>query len=121
MLSFSNARSDQESLEHEEVLPDLNRADALKPDDAIALYLRGATKSALGTYEEALQDLNQADALKPNTAFTLSWRGSTKRALGKYEEALQVRGGPARPEAGKCPGVLSIPKSSVAEEDKDLL
>jgi tetratricopeptide (TPR) repeat protein len=74
---------------HEEALQDLDRADALQPNNALTLRARGDTMSMLGRYEEALQDLDRANSREPNDPFTLTVRGDTERMLGKHEEALQ--------------------------------
>jgi tetratricopeptide (TPR) repeat protein len=52
--------------DYQGALDDLNKADQLKPNNAVTLQWRGVTKCMLGDYKGGLDDLNKADQLAPN-------------------------------------------------------
>ncbi|NEB93622.1 tetratricopeptide repeat protein, partial [Streptomyces bauhiniae] len=69
-------------------LADLDRADALCPDDAEILGERGETYRMAERYDEAMPDFDRAVALDPEDAYVLACRAACRHALGRYDEAL---------------------------------
>lgn len=52
--------------DYQGALDNLNKADKIKPNDALTLRKRGEVNRMLGDYCRALDDLNKADQLRPN-------------------------------------------------------
>src|SRR5271156_284110 len=69
-------------------LDNYDRALAVKPDDAEALYNRGNALQELGRFEQALESYKQALAVRPEYAEALDNRGNALRALGSFDEAM---------------------------------
>ncbi|MGW2469499.1 tetratricopeptide repeat protein [Streptomyces bauhiniae] len=69
-------------------LADLDRADALCPDDAEILGERGETYRLAGRYDEAMADFDRAVALDPEDAYALACRAVCEHARGRTDEAL---------------------------------
>ena len=70
-------------------LDNYDRAIALKPDDAQALYNRGNTLQKLGRFEQALESYQRALAVGPDFAEAFNNRGVALQKLGRSEEALE--------------------------------
>jgi tetratricopeptide (TPR) repeat protein len=73
----------------EEAIRELDRAIALKPDDAQAYLDRGNLQVDARRYAEAIRDYGQAIALKPD--YTAAWcnRGNCYSSAGRPDEALR--------------------------------
>ncbi|EST27548.1 ATP-binding protein [Streptomyces roseochromogenus] len=69
-------------------MADLDRADALCPDDAEILYGRGETHRLAGRLEEAVTEFDRALAVDPADPDSLSSRAACLHALGRLDEAL---------------------------------
>src|SRR6516165_331553 len=69
-------------------LASYDRALALRPDFAVALYNRGVTLQELDRCEEALASYRRALALRPDFVEALNNLGNTLRQLKRYDEAL---------------------------------
>ena len=74
--------------QYAEALVECEKAIALKPDRALAYYIRGQTMARLEQYDDAIADYDKAIALKPDDAFVYHNRGSAKQMLGQYSGAL---------------------------------
>ncbi|HEY6673560.1 MAG TPA: tetratricopeptide repeat protein, partial [Rubrobacteraceae bacterium] len=74
---------------NEEAVEVADRSLLLKPENAIALAVKGAALSSLGRNDEALQALDAALAVDPAYVFVLWVKGDVLRMQGRYEEALQ--------------------------------
>ena len=70
-------------------LDNYDRALAVKPDDAEALYNRGNTLQGLGRFEEALESYERALAVGADFAEVFNNRGVAVQKLGRFEEALK--------------------------------
>ncbi len=66
----------------------LDTALAIKPDDHVALYNKGAALSNLGRYEEAIASYDAALAIKPDKHEALYNKGNALDDLGRYEDAI---------------------------------
>ncbi|MFD0415948.1 tetratricopeptide repeat protein [Streptomyces sp. NPDC127108] len=73
---------------YDDALTDLDRADALAPDDDYVLSLRGRVHRSTGAYDKALADLTRAIDRAPEDAGSWAELGETHSALGQYDEAL---------------------------------
>ena len=85
-------------------LDNYDRALAVRPDDAEALYNRGNTLHKLGRLEQALESYERALAVGADFAEALNNRGVVLQKLGRFEEALEsceqaLAVGPQYPEA----------------------
>jgi tetratricopeptide (TPR) repeat protein len=69
-------------------LASYDRALAVRPDYAEALFNRGVTLHELKRFEEALASYDRALILRPDYAEALSNRGLSLHALKRFEEAL---------------------------------
>ena len=74
-----------------EVLPLLDAANALAPDDAEVLAISGLHQRMRFRYEQALQSLNRAIALNPNFAEAYVWRAASYERKGDYRAMLADR------------------------------
>lgn len=72
----------------EEAESDFDQAILLKPDDALALGLRGTMRAMRGE-ARALIDLNEAIRLEPGFAAVIGTRGDFHRMLGDVAAAIQ--------------------------------
>ncbi len=72
----------------EAALANYDRALAVRPDHAEAVFNRGATLQELKRFEEALTSYDRALAVRPDYAEALSNRGNTLKELRRFEEAL---------------------------------
>ena len=74
-----------------EVLPLLDAANALAPDNAEVLAITGLHQRIRFRYERALQSLNRAIALNPNFAEAYVWRAASYERKGDYQAMLADR------------------------------
>ncbi|MEP7181889.1 MAG: tetratricopeptide repeat-containing glycosyltransferase family protein [Betaproteobacteria bacterium] len=71
-----------------EALASYERAVALKPDFAEALYSRGAALQRLARFEDAVASYDAVLALLPHHPGTLNNRGAALQGLGRIDDAL---------------------------------
>ena len=74
-----------------EILPLLDAANALAPDNAEVLAITGLHQRLRFRYEQALQSLNRAIALNPNFAEAYVWRAASHERKGDYQAMLADR------------------------------
>jgi len=74
-----------------EVLPLLDAANALAPDNAEVLAITGLHQRMRFRFEQALQSLNRAIALNPNFAEAFVWRAGSYERKGDYQAMLADR------------------------------
>ncbi|MFH8339979.1 tetratricopeptide repeat protein [Streptomyces sp. AM6-12] len=87
-LYFARARAHRLLADYPAALADLDRADALSPDDATTLQARGEIRRMTGRTQEALADLDRALALNPGDLLALASRAACRYELGRADEAL---------------------------------
>ncbi|RHZ88735.1 hypothetical protein Glove_21g102 [Diversispora epigaea] len=73
---------------HNEALLDFNNLLEKKPNNYIALELRGETYQKLEMYNHALTDFNKLLRIRPNNTLALILRGKTYQKLKKHNKAL---------------------------------
>ena len=79
---------DGATADYDESIENYDKAVILNPENAVAWYYRGSTKSLLEYNELAIADFDKAIDLEPK--FTIAWnsRGNAKHLLGRHEEAI---------------------------------
>jgi tetratricopeptide (TPR) repeat protein len=70
-------------------LDSYDRALAVRPDDAEALYNRGNTLQELGRFKEAVENYERALAVGADFAEVLNNRGVAVQKLGRFKDALE--------------------------------
>ena len=74
----------------EEAVEALDKALEIKPDDAAALYSKGATLLSLKRYDEALKAFDNALDIKPDNVTACNGKGAALLNLERYDEALKA-------------------------------
>jgi tetratricopeptide (TPR) repeat protein len=75
---------------YEEAIEALDKALEIKPDDAAALYSKGAALLNLNWYDEALKAFDKAINIRPGDANSWRGKGAALLNLDRYDEALKV-------------------------------
>ena len=73
--------------QYAEALVECEKAIALKPDRALAYYIRGQTMARLEQCDDAIADYDKAIELNPDDANAYAVRGMARARLGNMDEA----------------------------------
>ena len=75
--------------QYEEAIEYFDKALMINPDDALALYNKGAALYYLGNYEEAIEYFDKSLMINPDYLYALNNKGAALYYLGNYEEAIE--------------------------------